>query len=70
MTGVQAALQFLGTARRDDALRRELEHLADGLTFDDLVALAQQRGLSFTEDDLTRAHVIDWRLRQAHYGLR
>jgi hypothetical protein len=70
VTGVQAALQFLGAARREGALRSELERLADELTLDDLVALAHQRGYGFTADDLTRAHLIDWRLRQAHYGLR
>jgi hypothetical protein len=70
MTGVQAALQFLGAARNDPSIRRELERLGQGLTSDDLIGLARERGLTFTPGDLTRAHVIDWGLRQARYGLR
>jgi predicted ribosomally synthesized peptide with nif11-like leader len=67
MTGIQAALQFLQAARRDDAMRLELRGLCRDVTTEDLVRLAQANGFSFTADDLQRAHTIDWRLRGAYY---
>jgi hypothetical protein len=70
VTGLQAALEFLATGRRDKSLRRELEQFADAVTYDDLVSLARRRGLVFTAEELGRAYAIDWRLRQAHYGVR
>jgi predicted ribosomally synthesized peptide with nif11-like leader len=63
---IQDALEFLRAARRDEALRRDLEAADDGGT-EDLVRVAARAGFHFTPDELRRAHVLDWQMRWARY---
>ena len=66
----QDALQFIHQARRDEALRRELEALGDDISVDDLVRVGARSGFSFTAEELQRGHVHDWRMRWARYQPR
>jgi predicted ribosomally synthesized peptide with nif11-like leader len=67
---IQDALRFIHEARRDEALRRELEALNDEVTMDDLVFVAAATGFSFTAEELRQAHMHDWRMRWARYQPR
>jgi predicted ribosomally synthesized peptide with nif11-like leader len=64
---VQAALTFLGQARRDEALRAEVDALGADATLDALVAIARHAGYDFTPEQLHHAHRLDWRMRWARY---
>jgi predicted ribosomally synthesized peptide with nif11-like leader len=65
---LQAALAFLGQARRDDSLRSQVESLGDEATYAALVGIGAATGFDFTEAELERAHALDWRMRWARYG--
>lgn len=64
---LQAALAFLGEARRDEALRSALEALGDEVSFEALVGLGASSGFHFTPEELQRAHALDWQMRWARY---
>jgi len=64
---VHNALRFLGEARTDEALRQELQSLTGQVTWESLVELGARAGFSFSLEDLQRAHVAEWQLRQARY---
>ena len=64
---LQNALAFLHAARRVDVIIRELgEH--DELSWDDLVRIGTEAGFDFTQDELARAHTVDWQMRRARYS--
>ena len=65
---VADALTFLREARRDEALVRELEALDDEVTWESLVRIGSANGLTFTSEELQRAHVLDWSMRRARYS--
>ena len=65
---LQPAIAFLSAARRDEALRAEVDALGDDVTAESLVALAGRAGFEFSAEDLQRAHALDWRMRWARYG--
>ena len=67
---IQDALGFIQEARRDEALRRELEGLEDEVTLEDLAHVAAASGFTFTAEELQEAHAHDWRMRWARYQPR
>jgi hypothetical protein len=64
---IQEALAFLGQARRDDSLGREIEALEADATVESLTEVADRAGFRFTSEELRRAHVLDWEMRWARY---
>ena len=64
---VQDALTFLHAARRDETLGREIDDLEEA-SLDSLVEIGERAGLSFTPEELQRAHALDWRMRWARYA--
>jgi len=62
---VQEALLFLRDARDDAALRALMRNHRPVLDLPALVALAAERGRSFSADDLRSAFALDWKLRTA-----
>lgn len=63
---VQNALLFLATARRDAALRTELDAQQDEAGA--LCRLARARGLEFDPDELQQAFRHEWALRALREG--
>jgi predicted ribosomally synthesized peptide with nif11-like leader len=63
---IQAAWQFIQLVRSDPALRDIVSGLGDEPDLEALVAIATQRGLSFTEEELRSAHRHDWAARWLH----
>jgi predicted ribosomally synthesized peptide with nif11-like leader len=61
---LQAALAFLGAVRRDEDLR---ERLGGEVSYAALTEIAAGAGFEFTEEELQRAHALDWRMRWARY---
>jgi hypothetical protein len=64
---IQEALAFLGDARHDDAVGRELDALEE-VTWESLVQIAARAGFHFTPEELEHAHTLDWTMRWARYG--
>jgi len=67
---LQAALAFVGSVRRDEALRARVEELDDVVTEEHLVSVGRDAGYDFTAEELQRAHALDWRMRWARYAAR
>ena len=65
---LQAALAFLGRARRDETLRAQLERLGGDATYAALAEIGAADGFDFTPDELERAHALDWQMRWARYS--
>jgi predicted ribosomally synthesized peptide with nif11-like leader len=65
---LEDALAFLGEARRDEMLGRELEALDGEATWPALVRAASAAGFDFTAEELQCAHALDWGLRWARYS--
>ena len=65
---LQAALTFLGEARRVEALRAAVEALGAGATHEALAGIGASAGFDFTPEELERAHALDWGLRWARYN--
>ena len=65
---VQSALDFLRAARADEQIQRVLAEAEDDASADALVRIAREAGFVFTEEELDRAHTLDWRLRRARYA--
>jgi predicted ribosomally synthesized peptide with nif11-like leader len=67
VTGLQSGLEFLGAARADESLQRELEALGDHVSAHELAAVAERAGYRCTAEELQRAHALDWRMRWARF---
>jgi len=65
---LQAALAFLGQARRDKTLRAGIESLGNDATYEALAEIGAAAGFGFTPEELARAHSVDWGLRRARYS--
>ena len=65
---LQAALAFLGQARRDESLRARVAAIGTEATYAALVEIGAAAGYEFTEAELERAQALDWRMRWARYG--
>ena len=67
---LQAAVAFVGSVRRDEALRARVEELDDVVTEEHLVSVGRDAGYDFTAEELQRAHALDWCMRWARYAAR
>ena len=65
---LQDALGFLGAARRDEAIGRDLDAIGETVSWDALVEAGARAGFDFTSEELQRAHQLDWTMRWARYG--
>lgn len=64
---VQAALDFLGSARADEQIQQALAETEDDPSTEALVRIAREAGFDFTAEELDRAHTLDWRMRRARF---
>ena len=62
---VKLAMKFLGRARVDAEVRRQVEALGRDAALGDLLAIAAGAGFMLAEEDLRGAFQHDWTLRLA-----
>jgi predicted ribosomally synthesized peptide with nif11-like leader len=67
---IQEALAFIGQARRDEALGRDIDARDEDDSLEALVGVAERAGFHFTVEELQRAHALDWDMRRARYAPR
>ena len=64
---LQAALDFLASARADEQIQHALAEAEDDPSTDVLLRIAREAGFNFTAEELDRAHTLDWRMRRVRF---
>ena len=65
---IQNAMNYIRHVREHEDARDEIRRLGSSAGMAALTRLGLARGFEFSEEELRRAHVIDWEMRARAYS--